>query len=73
MSIISKKVQGKLYFLYDKYYTKEEAHLKAKQLRDKAKAQKQKMKTYVEEIKEFGSLAELFIPGIKYYLWIKED
>lgn len=72
MGIISKKVSGKKYWLYDKYYTREEALGKALELKERAKRNGKKMRTYIEEIEEFGQLAELFIPGTKWYLWVDE-
>lgn len=71
--IIAKKVSGKRYWLYEKYYTKEEALGKALEFKQKAKAQGKKMRTYIEEVEEFGDLAELFIPGTKWYLWLNEN
>lgn len=71
--VISKKISGKRYWYYDKYYTKEEALLKALELKKKGKMEKYKVRTYIEEVKEYGELAELFIPNTKYYLWTNGD
>lgn len=69
---ISKKVSGKKFYYYEKYYTKEEAIRKARELKARAKERGSYLRTYIECVNETGELFELFIPTTKYYLWISE-
>lgn len=69
---ISKKVSGKKYFYYGKYYTKEEALEKAIELKKKAKSRGDKVRTYIEEVREHDDAFGLFLPVTKYYLWIND-
>lgn len=70
---ISKKVSGKKYYYYAKYYTKQEALKKALELKWKAKNRGDKLRTYIEAIEEYGGALELFLPTTKFYLWINEN
>ncbi len=64
---ISKKISGKKYWFYDKYYTKEEALRKALKMKAVAKIDGRKIRTYIEEVEDF----DLFvIPTTFFYLWI---
>lgn len=69
---IAKKISGKKYYYYDKYYTKEEALKKALVLKFEAKQRGEKIRTYIEEVFERGEALELFLPTTKYYLWIND-
>ena len=69
---ISKKVSGKKYYYYGKYYTKEDALKKALELKNKAKQKGNKVRTYIEPIEEYGDMLELFLPTTKWYLWIND-
>jgi len=63
---ISKKISGKKYWFYDKYYTKEEALRKALKMKAVAKIDGRKIRTYIEEVEDF----DLFvIPTTFFYLW----
>lgn len=69
---ISKKISGKKYYYFGKFYTKEEALEKALELKKKAKKRGEKIRTYIEAIREYGDMFELFLPSTKYYLWIND-
>lgn len=72
-SLISKIICKKKYRFYDKFYDKTQALLKAAEIRNEGKIRwKTHIKTYIEEVEEFGDVDELFIPTKRFYLWTRE-
>ena len=59
-------------YLYDNYYSKNEAYQKAMEIKKLYIGETGRFRYFIEEITAFGDLDELFVPGTKFYLWVNK-